>query len=268
MHVFCEFCHNANRANANFCTGCASKLPGFAATGPSALEILKGAERRRSVLPAPGLRAAARDAHASSMAEVLRPLIIGGLVLMLGFVAWYMHVRREPAATTTSAVPSNSVVVLRPAFDQIASLAPDLSALPAVSPEARAAAARTNQRLLSSNAVPGASRSNVTATDASGAMDTVARFYRALAAGDGRTAAQSVTAAKRMDGPLSGDAMASFYRSLEEPLRIRSIRQLEGQLFEARYTYRATRTVCEGRALLTMESPEPSARIRTISANC
>ena len=46
MSVVCATCKTENRANAMFCRGCAAKLPGFAATGPSALESMKPLQPR------------------------------------------------------------------------------------------------------------------------------------------------------------------------------------------------------------------------------
>ena len=94
------------------------------------------------------------------------------------------------------------------------------------------------------------------------------RFYRALSSGDGASAAALVTPAKRAQGPLSGAAMSAFFRSLTEPLALHSVRQLDDRSVEARYSYRAGRSICDGRALITMESPERGAVIRSISANC
>ncbi|RYF33858.1 MAG: hypothetical protein EOO26_06620 [Comamonadaceae bacterium] len=255
MTVSCEFCGADNRASANFCIGCAAKLPGFAATGPSALEMLKGLERptRRST-------GAASEPPVEGFVDILRPLVVGGLLIMLAFIAWYLHVRRDavpvPAQTAAAAAETTAPVVMQqPAFQQIAPFNTDLRALAPVSPTAQAAAARTTGLLARPDA-------------AGDATEIVSRFYRALAAGDGRTAAEFVIDAKRAQGPLSGGAMSTFYRSLAEPLRLQSIRQVDAQIVEARYTYRATKTRCQGRALLTMDSPAPAARIRSISANC
>ncbi len=158
-------------------------------------------------------------------------------------------------------------MVLQPAFQQLSPFAPDLSRLPDVSDAARAAAART------ATSVPlpeFTAAADVVSTPGAGALDTVNQFYRALPAGDGATAAAFVTASKRAQGPLSGDAMSAFFRSLKEPLAVRSIRQLDTRVVEARYTYLASRTgaACEGRALLTMESTHRGAAIRSIAANC
>jgi hypothetical protein len=62
--------------------------------------------------------------------------------------------------------------------------------------------------------------------------------------------------------------MTQFYGSFNEPLEVRSIRQIDAQAVEARYTYRATRTVCEGVALVRTERIGGQTVIRSIRANC
>lgn len=248
----CEHCGAANRPRANFCAGCAAKLPGFAATGPSALELLDATAPRASAAAA---RADGAPGIQNDMALLPRRLVVGCLLLAIGFMAWYLYVTRTVDAV---AVPArDGPIALQPAFQAIGSLEPQLDALPGVSAGARAAAARTAGTARVAAAAP-----------VDDAAETVARFYRALSAGDGATAAGYVTPAKRGQGPLSGAAMTAFYGGLAEPLAIRSVRQLEADVVEARYSYRATRTLCEGRALITMESPAPGATIRSISANC
>lgn len=265
MPETCDLCGALNRSHANFCSGCAAKLPGFAATGPSGLDLLKA----QAPGPSPSrLSPSGAGTPASTVADILRPLLIGGLIAMALFIAWYAHVRRdaEPASPSRA-----EAVVLKPAFEAIAPFAPDLSGLPAVSASARAAAARTAQTLPTAARRAAADRDAAAfpeAVNGDGAIDTVTRFYRALAAGDGATATRMVIPGKRSQGPLSSDAMSAFYGSLAAPISVRSIRRVDDQVVEARYSYRATRTVCEGRALLTMESSGPVARIRSIAANC
>lgn len=260
MTECCEHCGTSNRPRANFCAGCAAKLPGFVATGPSALELLDASAPR-------GLAAASRSSDASGaagdMASLPRRMVVGGLLVAMAFMAWYLYVTRTVDAV---AVPArDGPVVLQPAFQALGSLEPQLDALPGVSQGARAVAARTARTAqIAANALVDLPVN----PPADGAAETVARFYRALSAGDGTSAAGYVTPAKRTHGPLSGQAMTTFYRALAQPLAIRSVRQLGADVVEARYTYRATRSICEGRALITMESQAPGAAIRSISANC
>ncbi len=188
------------------------------------------------------------------------------------FIAWHAHVRRDAEPVSPSRAEA---VVLKPAFEAIAPFAPDLSGLPDVSASALAAAVRTAQTLPTAARRAAADRDAAASSEAAngegdgdGAIETVTRFYRALSAGDGATATRMVIPGKRSQGPLSSDAMSAFYGSLAAPISVRSIRRVDDQVVEARYSYRATRTVCEGRALLTMESSGPVARIRSIAANC
>ena len=56
MSVVCTACHTENRDHAMFCHGCAGKLPGFAATGPAALDIMRPLRLARTPEAAAGLR--------------------------------------------------------------------------------------------------------------------------------------------------------------------------------------------------------------------
>ena len=252
MTLSCENCGADNRAHANFCIGCAAKLPGFAATGPSALELLKARETKAA--PARSRAGVQAQQARADAAALPRLLVAGGVLMALCFTAWYLYITRPASAAIAPA--RDDAVVLQPAVQQLGALDPDLSALPEVSPAARAAAARTTWSAWA------------TAERELDAVDTVTRFYRALSAGDGATAAGFVIAPKRVQGPLSGAAMTAFYGPMAQPLAIHSVRQLEANVVEARYTYRATRTACEGRALVTMDGSGPAAAIRSIAANC
>jgi len=255
----CEHCGTANRAGANFCVGCATRLPGFAPTGPSGLELLR--DKR------PASAAAVNPAHAQKQDSGylppgiwLRRLIVGGLLLMGLFLAWYLMIIR-PSPVPAAGPARTSVVQQQPAFVQLAPFEPEANALPGVSDAARNAAARSadaraNDGGLTRVLPPGS------------AEETVARFYQALSSGDGNKAAALVIASKRTRGPLSGDAMSAFYGSLREPLLLRSVRQIDEGVVEARYHYKATRTACEGRALVTMALAEFPGSIRSIAANC
>lgn len=80
------------------------------------------------------------------------------------------------------------------------------------------------------------------------AVPTVRGFYQALAAGDGKQAAQFVAPKKRAAGPLSAAAISEFYRDLPEPLRLISVRWQNG-VFRVHYRYRAQgKPLCAGRA--------------------
>ncbi|HET7837361.1 MAG TPA: hypothetical protein VFL43_16205, partial [Variovorax sp.] len=93
MPVICAACQTENRDAAKFCHGCARKLPGFAATGPSLLDGL------RSKRPA-----AAAAAHPASLAGQNAPrefwLGLGALMLAvaIGFGGWFGYVTRKVPA--------------------------------------------------------------------------------------------------------------------------------------------------------------------------
>lgn len=253
----CEHCGTANRAGANFCVGCAAQLPGFAPTGPSGLELVRNKQRTPAAKPP-----RAHQHHGDYMPPGmwLWRLILGGVLLMGLFVAWYLLVV-DGAAAPAAEPARTSVVQQQPAFVQLAPFETEANALPGVSGAARAAAARTadaqaRHRSASPAQLPG------------NAVDTVVRFYEALSSGDGAAATALVIPSKRIEGPLSGHAMSTFYGSLREPLILRSVRQVDVNVVEARYFYRASRTACEGRALVTMTSARHPASIRSIAASC
>ena len=241
LHVTCAACGRANRPGAMFCIGCAGRLPAFAATGPSALETA------RALPPRSGVRSDA----ASPVLPAETPwfwlrLGLAVLALMMGFIGWYAYIiHKDPSplladkATAPSPSPSPS-----PSPASVPGPASGAPLSPALPPE-----------------IPRPTRS-----DAS--VDAVAKFYRALSAADGAAAAALVIPAKRGRGPFQEDKISTFYGSLREPLAIRSIRALDENHVEAKYRYRATRTPCEGTAIVETESVRQQTLIRSIRANC
>jgi hypothetical protein len=99
-------------------------------------------------------------------------------------------------------------------------------------------------------------------------VQAVASFYGALAAADGKSASAFVIPAKRGIGPFNDASMSKFYASFKEPLRVRSVRKVDKNLVEARYSYRVARTHCNGTALVETESVRGQTLIRSIRANC
>jgi hypothetical protein len=83
------------------------------------------------------------------------------------------------------------------------------------------------------------------------AMTTVQAFYLALAAGNGDEAASFVIPEKRVRGPLSANAITSFYRNLEEPLTLIDVVPVRPDQYRVRYTLvaRAPRR-CDGVAIV------------------
>lgn len=81
----------------------------------------------------------------------------------------------------------------------------------------------------------------------------VRSFYEALGRADGRSASGLVVPERRASGPYSPEAISRFYASLAEPLRVVSIRPLDGSEVEARYRYRkGSGAVCDGAAVATV----------------
>ena len=155
MPVICAACQTENREHAMFCRGCAGKLPAFAATGPSVLEVMK-AQHEAEV---PGVRAAnARPTPPGGSAGPMRPgtvlsaemrsfwirLGLLMLVVMLAFIGWSSYVTRKvplrgqdigvPFDSAAAGVPPRSavatVVVVPPVSGSSASM-PSTVALPA-----------------------------------------------------------------------------------------------------------------------------------------
>src|SRR4030095_3857794 len=132
-----------------------------------------------------------------------------------------------------------------------------------------AATAPASRNMQKSPPLDAATSSTKTAAPANSApAEIVAIFYRALSNGDGKTAAALVTPEKRGTGPFNEANMSRFYRSLREPLSIQAIRQLDGNIVEARYAYRATMTQCKGTAIVETEVVSQRRLIRRIRANC
>jgi hypothetical protein len=101
-----------------------------------------------------------------------------------------------------------------------------------------------------------------------GAVQVVTNFYRALAAGDGEAAAAIIVPSKRGRGPFNGAEMSRFYGRLKKSLSIRSIRQIDGNVVEAQYSYKVSSTECRGTAIVETEQVMSQMLIRRIRANC
>lgn len=268
MSVVCETCGTSNRATAMFCIGCAGRLPAFVATGPSALEAL-------GVAP-PAARAPVRPARPGSQVAAVAgtpafwlTLGLAGLLAVSAAAGWYLLERPRPATAATSRPPAPTPPVVDasiPSPQEWLDKAEELidSVMPHLTEASPSSSGSTPAPL--TPLVPAPLARNDTGPDAPARV--VAAFYGALAAGDGEAAAAVITPAKRDIGRFSGARMTRFYGSFSEPLSIRSIRQIDAHAVEARYTYRATRTLCEGIALVRTERVAEQTVIRSIRANC
>jgi len=238
MTQICAACQTANRDVAKYCRACARRL----SLPRDAQASTDSAFRLSEPVPIVAPRGLDR-----SVLWLLVLLVVSSAC----FVLWYGSRR---AALRAPALPPAAMAQL-PAE--------------AVAPPERLVAAALGTAPPS--ATPPAPRVEP-ATAAGEAVGTpvtlVASFYRALSAGDGDAAAALITPAKRGVGPFNPSTMSRFYRSFKEPLVLRSIRQIGANVVEAKYSYRVTRTVCEGTAIVETETGRGRPLIRRIRANC
>lgn len=96
---------------------------------------------------------------------------------------------------------------------------------------------------------------------------TVMAFYEALEVGQGGVAAEFVVPDKRRSGPLSADALTSFYGQLRTPLDFVDLWPLGENEYEALYTYEtANGRFCSGRAVVTTTKVDDRNLIAGIEA--
>ena len=302
MPAPCEACGASNRTNAMFCIGCTAKLPGFVASGPSVLETLRvSAPVARAVR-----QVESRGGGTSGLAPVLTLLLglaLVALALTLGLAIWWVaaqvpalrHARsatldmpdtvREDGATSAVSAAASAVAPPAPPVSKALATLPhpvtprpelnaDVVAPRAISEQPGPADANAAERALATasaiatiSPTTGAPRSVALAAGDTPAQ-VVTKFYRALAAGDGETAAAIVIPSKRGRGPFNGEAMTKFYRSFRYPLTIRSIRQIDAHVVEARYSYQASSAECRALAIVETEQVQKQTLIRRIRANC
>jgi hypothetical protein len=237
-----------------FCSGCLKRLPSFIASGPSVLETMK----RRDVDP----RARAHNAALSPASAALGfPLWLPAVLIAMcaAFFGWVASMTasgsgRLPAASSSSPESVPSAVPTSP-----------LAAVDSVSGASRFQGKADTSTVLAPAAR--ADEGNARAAEAD-ALDVVAGFYRALAAGDGRAAANAVTPAKRDLPAFREERMSRFYGSLREPLAVESLRPVADNRIEAKYRYRATRTPCRATATVETEVVGERTFIRGIRATC
>ncbi len=79
---------------------------------------------------------------------------------------------------------------------------------------------------------------------------TVRGFYNALSAGDGIEASRFVLPELRARGPLSADAMSTYYSTLPKPLMLKDVRPLSEDTFEATYAFTSRSGACDGRSVV------------------
>jgi len=275
MANVCERCGRTNRATAMFCIGCTGKLPGFAPSGPSALEGVKALSRRTRGAEV-GLTSGAEPMLPSETKSFWFQLAALAVLMMIGFMGWFLHVKGKPS----DIVRRHSVQTQEPAYQlaihEVAPLAPwppDPAERP-LSSESKAAVGSLPdvpaRKVIRPGARPAAEATvvgpGVLSDDPN--VQAVEKFYRALSAADGKKAAAIVIPSKRGIGPFNEANISRFYGSLQRPLLIRSIRPIDTSLVEAKYRYRASTTTCEGTAIVETQRVSQETLIRSIRANC
>ena len=91
-------------------------------------------------------------------------------------------------------------------------------------------------------------------------------FYNALGAGSGGVASAQVIPQKRSSRAYSADAISRFYGRLPEPLRLTSIRPIQGGAYRVTYRYAAPGLRCNGSAIVRLTSGGTRPLIRSITA--
>ncbi len=252
MARICSACQTINRDAAKYCRGCAVK---FSSAGAALAPLPRpafiapaAAQRRSGIDPAP------RRFAGIPVPQGLDVSVVWAAALMVlacaAFVLWYAGRASGPVAPTArayAAAPAAPVVQLSP-------FAP-------AAPLPRGDLAASPPKAVPANEIPIESA-------AGGPAEAVEKFYRALSLGDGEAAAGLVTPEKRGAGPFNASNMTAFYRSFKEPLAVRSVRQIDANLVEAKYSYRVSKTQCHGTAIVSTERVSDRMLIRKIRANC
>jgi len=250
MASICPLCGRANRASANFCLGCAARLPGFVATGPSALERLSQLHSRSGSVASATRTNNDTDTPAKSRAFFLR---LGGFTaaMMIGFMGWYAWVSQRDAPPLRSQPPPQARMPLK-----------------AAEPEQTAAVEVPLENVAPAPGLPDARLPVEQHSAVSDSAQVAEAFYRALAKGDGRSAAEFIAPSRRGKAAFDPSSMSRFYGTMSQPLAVRNIRQIASDRLEVRYSYRVTRTACEGTAIVTTEVVSARTMIQSIRANC
>ena len=245
-----EKCGKSNRANAMFCIGCTAKLRGFVPSGPSVLESMNASPVRNAKVQPTADTVPGTEPGRWPFGIKLLWWLLGALAFAItgSFTAWLLHSTGKPSEPDRP----TGVRVEEP-------LQPTPQAGEAV-PAFPAPEVAVPQ--------PGNAVSPSTPPTGSAHVRVVEEFYRALSAADGERAAALVVPEKRGRGPFNAASMSRFYGSFEQPLRVRSVRPLDARRVEVKYSYRVSRTRCEGTAVVETQRTRDETLIRSILANC
>jgi hypothetical protein len=238
-----------------FCSGCLKRLPSFVASGPSVLEALK---RRELDAARARTSKAAVEPHAPALGFPLwLPAVL--LAMCAAFLGW--------VASMTESGPARRHMVMAVPPEGLARAAPTRPSPSLAVDSASGASVVQGSAKAETTPAPMADEEPAGVAEAD-ALDVVAGFYRALAAGDGRAAAGAVTPAKRDVPAFREERMSRFYGSLREPLAMESLRPIAENRFEAKYSYRAARTPCRATAMVDTEVIGQRTFIKGIRATC
>jgi hypothetical protein len=97
-------------------------------------------------------------------------------------------------------------------------------------------------------------------------LSVVKDFYEALSKGLGTEASERIVPEKRGMPQFAASSMSQFYRSLRIPLRLESVQAVGTASYLVHYTYTATRTMCNGRALVKTTVQDGQNYISSIKA--
>jgi len=99
-------------------------------------------------------------------------------------------------------------------------------------------------------------------------LKVVVSFYQYLGLADGSSAAALVIPEKRGIGPFNERNIGQFFGSMKEPLKVNSVKLLSSDTVEVNYTYRVSKSQCNGKAIVETGYFMGNTLIKKISANC
>ena len=99
-------------------------------------------------------------------------------------------------------------------------------------------------------------------------LKVVVAFYQYLGLADGSSAAALVIPEKRGIGPFNERNIGQFFGTMKEPLKVNSVKLLSSDIVEVNYTYRVSKSQCNGKAIVETGYFMGNTLIKKISANC
>ncbi|MET3473072.1 hypothetical protein ABIC78_003621 [Novosphingobium sp. 1529] len=167
--------------------------------------------------------------------------IAGGIWTM--FI--YFHPAQSAAVSSAAQIP--------PAATQSAPTPADISTgyaaaatQPMVPPQATVAATEAPTIAPSAPPLEGAAT----------ALAAVQGFYGYLHDGRGQEAALLVVPEKRLSGPFAPFQLSNFYGNLRHPIELLNVTPIGESSYQVHYRYTATKSACDGRALIATSSTQ------------